>query len=179
MKIATVLFLIAVAIGWHLAEPVPPPVVRFAPLSAEQIQRGVAYDQKEKEYTRAAIAARLVYRRNGCRTTFAEETGRIAVDNGLSARVLAALVFVESSCNPNAASNRDSIGLAQINYHVWKQHTRKEYLNPELNLQVGANILANYVRKYGLREGLHHYNGLGDTSDFYSTKVLTAAGLIS
>jgi soluble lytic murein transglycosylase-like protein len=175
MKAATIL-IIAVALSWHFAEPVPPSPLSFAPLSMEQIQRGVAYDQKEKEYTRATIAARLVYRRSGCRTTFAEETGRVAVDNGISARVLAALVFVESSCNPNAVSGRASVGLTQVNPLVWG-HSRAELVNPERNLQIGAAILAGYVHRYGLVEGLHHFNGLGNPTLEYPERVLTVAGM--
>jgi soluble lytic murein transglycosylase-like protein len=176
MKAATI-FIIAVALGWHFAEPVPPSPLSFAPLSMEQIQKGVAYDQKEKEYTRAAIAARLVYRHNGCRATYAEATGRAAIDAGVSARLLAALVFVESTCNPKAVSGRESIGLCQVNYRVWKQHSRGEYFDPQVNLYTGASILSAYVRRYGLKEGLHAYNGFGDKTDAYSARVLTAASM--
>ena len=175
MKAATI-FIIAVALGWHFAEPVPPSPLSFAPLSMEQIQKGVAYDQKEKEYTRAAIAARLVYRHNGCKATYAEATGRAAVDVGVSARLLAALVFVESSCNPKAVSGRASVGLCQINPLVWG-HSRAELTNPERNLRIGAGILASYVHRYGTVEGLHRYNGLGNPTLEYPERVLAVAGM--
>jgi soluble lytic murein transglycosylase-like protein len=173
MKAATI-FIIAVALGWHFAEPVPPSPLSFAPLSMEQIQKGIAYDQKEKEYTRATIAARLVYRHNGCKATYAEATGRAAIDAGVSARLLAAVVFVESSCNPKAVSGRASVGLCQINPLVWG-HSRAELTNPERNLRIGASILSSYTHKYGLVEGLHHYNGLGNPDNTYADKVLSVA----
>jgi hypothetical protein len=42
---------------------------------------------------------------------------------------------------------------------------------------VGASILASYVHRYGLKEGLHRYNGLGNPSSEYSDKVLIVAGI--
>lgn len=40
----------------------------------------------------------------------------------------------------------------------------------------GSKILAGYVRRYGLREGLHAYNGFGDPTSAYPDKVLLVAG---
>lgn len=142
----------------------------------QNIKQEMRREQREKQYKRAAAVAGVVYRKNGCRATYAELTGRIAVDYGISPRILAGLVFVESSCNPNAISGRKSVGLTQVNPLIWKA-SLDDLKNPEHNLRIGASILASYTHKFGLKEGLHHYNGLGDKSDFYSNKVLTAAGI--
>jgi hypothetical protein len=171
------LLLASLLAGLHVVYGLPkPPVIKVEPLTAVEITKEVTREQKEKEYARATTQAGMVYRKNGCRQSFAEETGRIAVDDGISPRVLAALVFIESSCNPTAISGKASVGLCQINPLVW-HYTQAELKNPNQNLRIGASILASYVRKFGLKEGLHRYNGLGDDSDDYSNKVLTAAGI--
>lgn len=91
----------------------------------------------------------------------------------ISPRILAATIVVESSCRDSIVSPRGAVGLMQVNERVWK--TGANLRNPETNIRVGAIILAAYVQKYGIREGLHHYNGMGDASSTYSDKVLAAA----
>jgi soluble lytic murein transglycosylase-like protein len=140
-----------------------PAGVRATPLNPSQI-----------EYGRAGEAAARVLAANGCPTTYAVPIGRAAVNNRISPRVFAALVYVESSCRPDAVSDRGAVGLSQINVAVWHV-SRRQALDPDYNLDKGAEILAQYVRARGLREGLHRFNGLGDNSSQYSIKVLVAA----
>lgn len=157
-------------------EPEEPKPISVRILSEEDIREGFKRDQKRKQIQQSIKAASAVYRRIGCRGTYAEATGRIAVEYGISARLLAAVVFVESSCNPNAVSDRYSVGLTQIN-PKFHHYSRAELKDPQRNLEIGASILARYITKYGLVEGLHAYNGFGNPTDEYSTKVLTAAGM--
>lgn len=171
--VALVIVLIWLYLFYHI--PAPPPVRVIAPTEASII-REVKNEELARRYKNAGFAAAQVYRRNGCRTNFADLTGRVSVDSGLSPRVLAALVFVESSCNAAAVSNRDGVGLMQVNTHVW-HYTRAELKNPDRNMRVGAKILSTYLHKFGLVEGLHHYNGMGDVDGEYSNKVLSAAGI--
>lgn len=53
-------------------------------------------------------------------------------------------------------------------------------MNPERNADVGADILARYVREGGsTREGLRRYFGVtpgSDQADIYADKVLAIAG---
>lgn len=154
--------------------PAPQPV-KIVPVTAAQIREDVKHEQNAKKIQRATAAARQVYRRLGCRQDFSGETGRAAIEFGLSPRLLAGLVFIESTCNPNAADGRGSIGLTQVNSKVWG---RKNLRDPETNLRIGAKILAVFVVRFGLVEGLHHYNGYSDVHEHvYVNKVLTAAGL--
>ena len=157
-------------------EPEEPKPISVRPLAEKDIKEGFKYDQKRRQIQKSIRAASAVYRRLGCRPTYAEATGRIAVEYGISARLLAAVVFVESSCNPNAVSDRYSVGLTQVNpkYH---HYSRTELKDSQRNLEIGASILSRYITKYGLVEGLHAYNGFGNPTDEYSTKVLTAAGI--
>jgi len=176
--ILTYTVLIAALYGYHnyLEIPAVPPVRVVAP-TERSIREDIRHEQRFRQYKSASLAASKVYRKNGCKSGLADLTGRVAVEEGVSARVLAALVFVESSCNPNAVSRRDGIGLTQVNSRVWRYSTA-ELKNPNRNLEIGAKILASYVRRHGLKEGLHAYNGFGNHTDEYSTKVLMAAGIL-
>lgn len=140
-----------------------PPVITKVVISARQI-----------DYQRAEESAGRVLVANGCSAAYAAQAGRAAVDNGMSPQIVAAVVFVESSCNPDAVSPRGAIGLMGINRHVWR-HPARELRDPEANTQIGTTILAGYVRAHGLREGLHRYNGLGDETSTYSARVLQVA----
>src|SRR5208282_3755008 len=115
------------------------------------------------------------YRENGCRVDYAELTGKFAVDLGISSRILAGLIFIESSCRPNVESKTHDVGLMQVHYTLYRQYTKDQLRDPELNMKVGCGILKGYIKQYGLVEGLHRYNGLGDKTDAYATKVFTAA----
>ena len=181
LKLAA-LFNLAAFFGFvaHLGqEPAPSPISVTAPTEQsikEDIRHDFEREQLEKQYRRAAVVAGRIYRKNHCRQTYADLTGQVAIDYGVSPAVLAALVFVESSCNPNAVSGRKSVGLTQVNPLAWK-YTKIELMDPEKNLRVGAQILAHYVHRHGLVEGLHHYNGMGNPTNEYAEKVLTAAGI--
>jgi soluble lytic murein transglycosylase-like protein len=151
-------------------------IVQMANLPGERPRsvRPVAITMHQMAYSVAQEQAARVMVANGCPTTYAALAGREAVNNGLSPRVVAAVMFVESSCNPDAVSPAGAIGLLQINKHVWP-HSMIDLRSPETNTQIGTRILASYVRAHGLREGLHRFNGLGENSDVYSTRVLIAA----
>ena len=156
--------------------PTPQPV-KVVPVTEAQIKEGVKHEQKAKKIQRAILVAQQVYKRLGCRQDFSGETGRAAIEFGLSPRLVAGLVFVESSCNPNAKDGKGSIGLMQVNSKVWGNRNR--LANPETNLRLGARILAGYVARFGLVEGLHHYNGYSEVHGHeYVNKVLTAAQIV-
>lgn len=147
-----------------------------ARLLSEDIRAEFAREQKQKEYDRVEHIARKLFRSYGCRGDLAPATARSAVDLGLNIRILTALIFVESTCRTNAVSSKDAVGPTQVNWRVWRQYTRQQLLDPETNVRTGSKILAGYVRRYGLREGLHAYNGFGDPTSAYADKVLLVAG---
>ena len=173
------LWAVIAAFGTAYSVPLPPSIKVIAPTEA-QIREQVISERKQAErdkaIRRASFAARMVYRANGCSDRYSDLTGRTAYEYGLPSRLLAAMVFVESSCNAKAVSGRSSVGLLQVNPRVWK-YSRLDLENPERNMHIGASILKAYVRKYGLVEGLHHYNGLGDPSDTYARRVLAAGAI--
>jgi soluble lytic murein transglycosylase-like protein len=151
-----------------------PKTLLAAPLSPEEVTSIYRQERRRAEYVAAVRAARQVLVANGCSSKYAAITGRAAVDSQLPARMVAALVFVESSCRANAVSKKGAVGLVQVNPRVWR-YSRRALQDPYTNLQIGTRILAGYVRAHGLREGLHRYNGLGDPSEDYSERVLQAA----
>ena len=151
-----------------------PKTLSAAPLGPEEMASIYRKERRQAEYVAAVRAARHVLVANGCSSEYAAISGRAAVDSQLPARMVAALVFVESSCRANAVSKKGAVGLVQVNPRVWR-YSLQALQDPYTNLQVGTRILAGYIRAHGLREGLHRYNGLGDPSEDYSERVLQAA----
>jgi hypothetical protein len=174
--VALMLFSALAGSAGRYKEPEPPQPIHVQALTERMIKDEIRHERERKRLQQSIKTAAFVYRQLGCRTTYAEATGRVAVEYGLSPRLLAGLVFVESSCNPNAVSGRDSVGLTQIN-PKYNKYSRAELKNPERNLEIGASILIRDIQRYGLVEGLHAYNGFGAPAGEYSTKVLTAAGI--
>ena len=94
--------------------------------------------------------------------------------------LIIAVIAVESRFNPIAESVTGAKGLMQI---IPKYHTDKleefggvqAVFDPEANIQVGAQILKEYMRLTGnLGSALQMYAGaLGDSEDQYTNKVLT------
>lgn len=152
----------------------PPEPLRAIPLTPEIVTALCKREHRRAEYLAAERTARRVLVANGCSSKYAAITGQAAVESHLSARMVAALVFVESSCRANAISKKGAVGLVQVNPRVWR-YSRRALQDPYTNLQVGTRILAGYIRVHGVREGLHRYNGLGDPNENYSARVLQAA----
>jgi soluble lytic murein transglycosylase-like protein len=77
-------------------------------------------------------------------------------------RLVAAIMIVESRANPFAISNLDSIGIMQIHLPTWGQTAEEEGINLfkiEDNVDFGVRILKDYVRRFGLWEGVKRYKG--------------------
>src|ERR1700731_2299465 len=174
--VAKILILSAsMALAQHFINLEAPEPIQVKAPTEQSIREELKREQRLRQYKSASIAASQVYKRQGCGTSLAEPTGRIAVEQNVSPRLLAAVVFVESSCNPNAISKRGDVGLMQVN-PIW-HYSQAELKNPERNLYIGASILKTYLHRYGLREGLHAYNSLNGPENEYSEKVLTIAGI--
>src|SRR5262249_27630804 len=80
----------------------------------------------------------------------------------LDARLIGSIVIVESRANPFAISDKDSVGMMQIHLPTWGQTAVREGINLfkiEDNVDFGARILKNYVRQFGLWEGVKRYKG--------------------
>ena len=103
-----------------------------------------------------------------------------ARDVGLDPLLVLAVISVESRFNPIAESVMGAKGLMQIipKYHVAKVMAlggEAALWDPASNIEIGANILQEYVYRTGtLEAGLQFYNGaFGDPSAQYARKVMT------
>ena len=97
------------------------------------------------------------------------QVGRIAsaiVNSGRKYDVdpflIASIMIVESRANPFAISGSDAIGIMQIHLPTWGQQADQEGINLlkiEDNVEFGVRILKDYVRQFGLWEGVKRYKG--------------------
>jgi len=104
---------------------------------------------------------------------------RAGHERQLDPLLIIAVIAVESRFNPIAESVAGAKGLMQIipKYHSDKLEEfggEKAVYDPAANIQVGAQILKEYLRLTGnLGSALQMYAGaLGDTEDQYTNKVL-------
>lgn len=124
------------------------------------------------------LARRYRVAREAVRTIVAE-AHRAGERVGLDPLLLLAVISVESSFNPVAESVMGAKGLMQIipRFHLAKleAHGGEEaVLDPVSNIQVGAKILQEYVRRMGtLQGGLQFYNGArSDPTAQYAGRVM-------
>ncbi|HEX4999450.1 MAG TPA: lytic transglycosylase domain-containing protein [Terriglobia bacterium] len=99
----------------------------------------------------------------------------------LSPRLLASIVIVESRGNPFAISGKDAVGVMQIHLPTWGETAERENVNLfkiEDNVDFGARILQDYVRRFGMAGGVKRYNGfipgeptLEESSERYLSRV--------
>jgi soluble lytic murein transglycosylase-like protein len=172
---------LVLGISFLFQQPSAPRPVNVVPVTEAQIKESVKHERqtrlRAKRIKVAIAAARMVYRSVGCRDTYGDLTGRTAYEYGLSPKLLAAVVYVESGCRVTAVSGRNSVGLMQVNPKVWGH--AKDLKDPARNLQIGTAILASYIRQFGLVEGLHHYNGYSEIHEHtYVNRVLAAGQIV-
>lgn len=119
-------------------QPGPSPKsLQATPLTPEAMISMFKQERQQAEYLAAVRTARQVLVANGCSSKYAEITGRAAVNSRLPARMVAALVFVESSCRADAVSEKGAVGLVQVNPRVWR-YSRRALQDPSTNLQIGT-----------------------------------------
>jgi len=96
------------------------------------------------------------------RERLAESLVASARKHGLNPRLLASIMIVESRGNPFAISGQAAVGIMQIHLPTWGSTADREninLLNIEDNIDFGARILKDYVRRFGVSEGIRRYNG--------------------
>jgi soluble lytic murein transglycosylase-like protein len=100
--------------------------------------------------------------REGNRRRLAESIVTSAKRYDVDPRVIASVMIVESRGNPFAISDKDAIGIMQIHLPTWGYTADREGINLfkiEDNVDFGARILKNYIRQFGLWQGVKRYNG--------------------
>ena len=108
-----------------------------------------------------------------------ETAQSVARERQLDPLLIIAVISIESRFNPFSQSPMGAQGLMQIipRYHqdkVLKTAGERPFLDPVMNVQLGAQILQEAIRRQGgLIEGLQYYAGaLGDDEQGYANKVL-------
>lgn len=112
-------------------------------------------------------------------SAFVSTAYRAGQEFAIDPLLILAVMAIESRYNPVAESSMGAMGLMQIipRYHQEKllEHGG-EYalLDPEVNIQVGAQILREYMRRFGVTEtALQMYGGaMDEPTAQYSGKVL-------
>jgi len=135
-------------------------------------------DYTNLAFQQAFFDAARTYGKKGCGDkALAELTATVALKNQVPANVMAAIVGIESSCNP-LADNGIAVGIAQVNVLAHKDEydfSRINLFNARENMEVGAQILAKSLKTWGPRQGVAHYNGIGPKAEQYAADVLTLA----
>ena len=145
-----------------------------AELSQEREQRALA-EFISRRYRVAEAAS----------TAFVSKAYRSGREHAVDPLLILAVMAIESRYNPVAESSMGAKGLMQI---IPKFHQEKllahggEYalLDPEVNIQVGAQILREYMRRSGVTEtALQMYNGaLDEPTARYAGKVMAEKALL-
>jgi soluble lytic murein transglycosylase-like protein len=110
---------------------------------------------------------------------FVSTAYRVGREFSVDPLLILAVMAIESRYNPVAESSMGAKGLMQIipRYHQEKlmEHGGEHaLLDPEVNIHVGAQILREYMRRFGATEAaLQQYVGASDEPTAqYSGKVL-------
>jgi soluble lytic murein transglycosylase-like protein len=135
--------------------------------------------QEREERAVAEFIARRYRVAEAASATYVSSAYRSGVEFSLDPLLILAVMAVESSYNPVAESRVGAKGLMQV---IPRWHPEKllehggEYalLDPEVNIQVGARILREYMARAGeMQAALQMYNGaLDEPTARYAGKVL-------
>jgi soluble lytic murein transglycosylase-like protein len=96
------------------------------------------------------------------RSRLAESLVASGRKHGISPKLLASVMIVESRGNPFAISGQDAVGVMQVHLPTWGDTADRENINLlkiEDNVDFGARILKEYVSRFGVAGGLRRYNG--------------------
>ncbi len=102
----------------------------------------------------------------------------IGKERSIDPLLIVAIIGIESGFNPIAESTMGAQGLMQIipRFHLDKVPGgagEKALLDPAINIQVGAHVLDEAIRRRGgLVPGLQYYAGSSDPRGSYASKVL-------
>jgi soluble lytic murein transglycosylase-like protein len=137
-----------------------------------------SFEEREQRVVSEFIARR--YRvAEAASTAFVSSAYRVGHELSLDPLLILAVMAVESRYNPVAESSVGAKGLMQVmpKYHADKlfEHGGEQaLLDPEVNIEVGARILKEYLRRFGETEAaLQMYAGAFDEPTVqYAGKVL-------
>ncbi len=146
---------------------------------------GESAAEREQQVVAEFIAKRYRVAENAA-ASFVSVAYRAGEKYSLDPLLILAVMAIESRYNPVAESNAGARGLMQVipKYHPEKleQHGGEQsLLVPEVNILVGAQILREYLRRFGgdTETALQVYNGaLDEPTSRYSNKVFAEKALL-
>jgi soluble lytic murein transglycosylase-like protein len=163
------------------AHEAPLPVVEPADFDAAAGPMPVAQELTAHEREQRAVAEFIARRyrvAEAASSMFVSTAYRVGREFSVDPLLILAVMAIESRYNPVAESSMGAKGLMQIipRYHQDKllEHGEHALLDPEINIHVGAQILREYMRRFGATEtALQKYAGAFDEPTAqYSGKVL-------
>lgn len=159
-------------------------LISFAPstISIMSARKGsLAYFASEEQLKQEKVVQNTLQKHSAIKS---EQTNRLtklivrhAREKKLDPKLVAAIIVVESHGNPTAISEAKSVGLMQVHIPTWGgviDFTERNPFDPEVNIDVGTTILADYLKRYkDLGTALTAYEGNRDpdTSE-YLAKVM-------
>jgi len=164
------------------AHEAPLPVVEPADFDFAAGPMPVAQEWTAHEREQRAVAEFIARRyrvAEAASSMFVSTAYRVGRELSVDPLLILAVMAIESRYNPVAESSMGAKGLMQIipRYHQEKllEHGgERALLDPEINIHVGAQILREYMRRFGATEAaLQKYVGAFDEPTAqYSGKVL-------
>jgi soluble lytic murein transglycosylase-like protein len=164
-----------------LLPPEPAPVA-VAPLVSEPPAAVAAASTPEQARVRAMAdyLGKRYFVSTDAIHSLVEMAFSVGREVNLDPLLILAVMAVESRFNPIAESVAGAQGLMQVipKYHVDKvpeTHAEVSFLDPGVNVLVGARVLKEYIGRSGgnLQSGLQMYNGApSDTGAQYANKVI-------
>jgi soluble lytic murein transglycosylase-like protein len=148
-------------------------------MSAKKI--GLGSYISEAEFKQERIVQGILKRFVNASASEAGKLSKIIVRHSLAKKLdpklVAAIIVVESSGNPLAISGSKSVGLMQIHLPTWSNvvnFAEKNPFDPEVNIEIGTGILANYLkRNKDVESALLAYEGSHAIAESeYSAKVM-------
>jgi len=150
-----------------------------APVTAGTIQPGAGSPTLREQRAVTEFIAKRYRVAQDATAGFVATAYRVGGEWKVDPLLLLAVMAVESRYNPVAESNMGAKGLMQVipKFHAEKlvEHGGESaLLDPHVNIQVGAQILREYMRRFGETEtALQMYAGAFDEpSSSYAFKVL-------
>jgi len=150
-----------------------------APVTAGTIQPGASSPTLREQRAVTEFIAKRYRVAQDATAGFVATAYRVGGEWKVDPPLLLAVMAVESRYNPVAESNMGAKGLMQVipKFHADKlaEHGGESaLLDPHVNIQVGAQILREYMRRFGETEtALQMYAGAFDEpSSSYAFKVL-------
>jgi soluble lytic murein transglycosylase-like protein len=163
----------------EVAAPVPAPTARKVVEPKKVVERRAA-PEPGRVRAMASYLGKRYYVSTEATQRLVETAFAVGHEVKLDPLLILAVMAVESRFNPIAESMAGAQGLMQVipKYHADKvpdTETDASFLDPDVNVLVGAKVLKEYITRSGgnLQSGLQRYNGASsDASAQYANKVM-------